>query len=83
MRHEDGVRKCPKTQLHQIDLMATDYSTFLRIETIKVMTEPPPTMSLAEEQLDQIVDGTESVIKLCSLEDVYCHTQVSTICVSL
>ena len=64
-----------KIEKHQINLNARDYSTFLKIDTIIIMTEPPPTMFLTEHQLDQIVNGTESVISLCGLDHVYCHTQ--------
>ena len=70
-----GVRSFLKIQKHQINLNAQDYSTFLKIDTIEVMTEPPPTMLLTETQLEEIVQGTNSVITLCGLEHVYCHTQ--------
>ena len=46
------------------------------IKTIKIITEPPPTMGLSETQLDEIVTGTSTLLELCGLEKVHCHTQV-------
>ena len=47
-----------------------------KIKTIKIITEPPPTMGLSETQLDEIVTGTSTLLELCGLEKVHCHTQV-------
>ena len=41
-----------------------------------LVTEPPPTMDLTIQQLDDIVNGHESVVDLCGLNDIPCHTQV-------
>ena len=42
----------------------------------EIITEPTPTKKLSETQLDEVVDGTSSIIVLCGLEKVHCHTQV-------
>ena len=42
----------------------------------EVITEPTPTKNLSESQLEEIVIGTSTVIELCGLEKVHCHTQV-------
>ena len=39
-------------------------------------TEPPPTKHLSETQLEDVVIGTSTLIGLCGLEKVDCHTQV-------
>ena len=49
---------------------------FLKISKIEIKTEPPPTKKLSESQLDDVVNGTSSIIELCELEKVHCHTQV-------
>ena len=49
---------------------------FLKISTIEIKTEPPPTKKLSENQLEEIVNGTSTLIALCELENVHCHTQV-------
>ena len=33
-------------------------------------------MGLSETQLDEIVTGTSTLLELCGLEKVHCHTQV-------
>ena len=50
-----------------------------KLNTITVKTEPPPTKHLSEKQLDEVVDGTASILTLCGLENVDCHTQVNTL----
>ena len=47
-----------------------------KLKTIEIITEPPPTMGLSETQLDEIVTGTSTLLELCGLEKVHCHTQV-------
>ena len=42
----------------------------------EIITEPAPTKKLSETQLDEVVNGTSSIIALCELEKVHCHTQV-------
>ena len=42
----------------------------------EVITEPTPTKNLSESQLEEIVIGTSTLIELCGLEKVHCHTQV-------
>ena len=50
---------------------------FLKVNKIpEIITEPTPTKKLSETQLDEVVDGTSSIIVLCGLEKVHCHTQV-------
>ena len=49
---------------------------FPQISKIEIKTEPPPTKKLSESQLDDVVNGTSSIIELCELEKVHCHTQV-------
>ena len=49
-----------------------------KLKTIEIITEPPPTMGLSETQLDEIVTGTSTLLELCGLEKVHCHTQVCT-----
>ena len=49
---------------------------FPKISKIEIKTEPPPTKKLSETQLDEVVNGTSSIIELCELEKVHCHTQV-------
>ena len=70
-----GVRKIVKYDRNQMNLNARDYSTFLKLDKIDIKSEPPPTKHLSENQLEEVVNGTESIIKLCGLEGVYCHTQ--------
>ena len=41
-----------------------------------LVTEPVVCNELTIPQLDNIVNGTENVVDLCNLKDVYCHTQV-------
>ena len=43
------------------------------------ITEPLPTKHLSETQLDEIVIGTSTLIALCELENVHCHTQVCSL----
>ena len=71
----NGVRKMVKYDRSQMNLNAKDYSSFLKLDKIEIKSEPPPTKHLSEDQLEQVVNGTESIIKLCGLEDVHCHTQ--------
>ena len=46
----------------------------------EIITEPTPTKKLSETQLDEVVNGTSSIIELCELEKVHCHTQVCFSC---
>ena len=41
-----------------------------------LVTEPVVCNELTIPQLDNIVNGTENLVDLCNLKDVYCHTQV-------
>ena len=70
-----GVRKMVKYDRSQMNINARDYSTFLKLDKIEIKTEPSPTKHLSENQLEQVVNGTESIIKLCGLDGVDCHTQ--------
>ena len=49
---------------------------FQKISTIEIKTEPAPTKKLSEDQLEEIVNGTSTLIALCELGNVHCHTQV-------
>ena len=42
-----------------------------------LVTEPTVCNELTIPQLDNIVNGTENLVDLCNLKDVYCHTQVN------
>ena len=70
-----GVRKIVKYDRNQMNFNARDYSTFLKLDKIEIKSEPPPTKHLSVSQLDEIVNGTASVLDLCGLNDVHCHTQ--------
>ena len=72
-----GVRKIVKYDRKQMNLNARDYSTFLKLDKIDIKSEPPPTKHLSENQLEEVVNGTESIIELCGLDGVDCHTQGS------
>ena len=43
-----------------------------------LVTEPVVCNELTIPQLDNIVNGTENLVDLCNLKDVYCHTQVNS-----
>ena len=60
-----------------INYVIYEYSK--KISKIKIKTEPPPTKKLSETQLDEVVNGTSSIIELCGLEKVHCHTQVCVV----
>jgi hypothetical protein len=44
-----------------------------------LVTEPVVCNELTIPQLDNIVNGTENLVDLCNLKDVYCHTQVVSV----
>ena len=71
-----GIRYFIKMDRTNINLHANDYSEFLDIKSLTTFTEPPPTMHLSEDQLVDILNGFESVLDLCDIRDVHCHTQV-------
>ena len=77
------IRYFQKTLLHELNLNANDYSEFLDYKSLPEITEPPVTFNKTEQQLDDVVDGTISIIELCDLKDVYCHTQVIVFALSL
>ena len=70
------IRYFKKPLLHELNLDAIDYTDFLDYKSLPVVTEPPVTFNKTEQQLEDVVDGTISIIELCELKDVYCHTQV-------
>ena len=72
-----GIRYFIKMDRTNINLHSNDYSTFLDIKSLTTFTEPPVTMHLTEDQLVDILNGFESVLDLCDLRDVHCHTQVT------
>jgi hypothetical protein len=72
-----GIRYFIKMDRTNINLNSNDYSTFLDITSLTTFTEPPVTMHLTEDQLVDILNGFESVLDLCDLRDVHCHTQVT------
>ena len=72
-----GIRYFIKMDRTNLNLDANDYSEFLDIKSLTTFTEPPCTMHLTEDQLVEILNGFSSVIDLCDLQDVHCHTQVS------
>ena len=74
----DGVRKFTKIEkIEDCNILANDYSNFLNIKQMKLVTEPSVTKHLEIPQLDDIVDGRATLVDLCDLEKVYCHTVVS------
>ena len=74
-----GIRFFIKMDRTNINLNANDYSEFLDIKSLTTFTEPPVTMHLSEDQLGDILNGFESVLDLCDIRDVHCHTQVTPI----
>ena len=72
-----GIRYFIKMDRTNLNLDANDYSEFLDIKSLTIFTEPPCTMHLTEDQLVDILNGFSSVIDLCDLQDVHCHTQVN------
>ena len=76
-----GIRPVMKTDGSQLNYDADDYSDFLDLTSpLTVISEPAATFKLSVDSLDDIVEGTESVIELCNLKDVFCHTVVSIYC---
>ena len=71
-----GIRYFTKMDRTNINLQAQDYSEFLDIKSLTTFTEPPITFHLSEEQLVDILNGFVSVLDLCDIRDVHCHTQV-------
>ena len=47
--------------MHDVNWHATDYSDFLKYENFKYYTEPPVTMALTTEDLDNAVEGKSSL----------------------
>ena len=72
-----GIRYFIKMDRTNLNLDANDYSEFLDIKSLTTFTEPPCTMHLTEDQLVEILNGFSSVLDLCDLRDVHCHTQVN------
>ena len=69
------VRPFLKLQPHQVNWNSPSYFEFLDYDSLPEITEPNLTMDLTLVQLDEIVNGTLDFIKLCYLENTYCHTQ--------
>ena len=73
----DGVRIFSKiTKITDINEDALDYSNFLDLKNMKIVTEPPVTMHLTNVDLDNIVDGQANLVDLCGLQNIPCHTTV-------
>ena len=73
----EGVRQFTKIEkIEQCNEFTNDYPCFLDVRKMPLVTEPPPTMDLTIQQLDDIVNGHENVVDLCGLREIYCHTQV-------
>ena len=71
----EGVRSFQKYEkIENANFWATDYSKFLH--NLDKVFEPTFTMHLNEDQLDDVVSGSSSIIDLCDLQDVTCHTTV-------
>ena len=64
-------------KIEDCNILANDYSNFLKIKQMKIVTEPTVCKHLEISHLDDIVDGTATLVDLCDLKKVYCHTVVS------
>ena len=53
---DDSIRKIKKYTADQINLLATDYSNFIKYDNVEI-TEPPATFHISLEELQDIVDG--------------------------
>ena len=74
----EGVRQYTKLEkIEDCNEFANDYSNFLNLRKMKLVTEPTVAKHLTISQLDDIVNGTASLVDLCDLKKVYCHTVVS------
>ena len=62
--------------VNDVNFKAKDYSDFILFDRLEFLTEPPVTMNLTNQDLDDIVEGKSKLIELCGLQKVYCHTQV-------
>ena len=53
---DDTIRKIQKYKEDQINLLATNYSNFIKYDNVEV-TEPPATFHISLQELQDIVDG--------------------------
>ena len=62
--------------IHDVNYEADDYSNFILYNKLSYFTEPPVTMHLTTQDLDEVVEGKSSLVELCGLQKIPCHTQV-------
>lgn len=57
---DDTLRKIQKYTHDQINLLATNYSNFIKYDNVDI-TEPPATFDITLEELQNIVDGKDTI----------------------
>ena len=62
--------------INGVNYEADDYSNFILYNKLSYFTEPTVTMHLTTQDLDNVVEGKSSLVELCGLQKIPCHTQV-------
>ena len=73
---DDTIRKIQKYTADQINLLANNYTNFIKYDNVEI-TEPPATFHLSLEELQDIVNGKESFEKFKFHGKLFCHRKTS------
>ena len=64
---DDTIRKVQKYTADQINLLANNYTNFIKYDNVEI-TEPPATFHITLEELQDIVDGNNIIFSTTKLD---------------